>query len=277
MPSSSLSIASRAALFWLADAAPTSTGLAWISQANLSSLIGCAPTYVAAALAPIEAAGLISIYRRSGRSPFYLIHPEGRHHLAKLAARDVRAHLRAGHLPRADIAAALSWLAQIGALAADGAAAATLQHSRTVGNADRTPFKPVEPHCSTQSKGTLRHSRNKPKENPKETQIAGTGPTRYDGMATNGGRAGTPGAILGGGAASRVAAKRERDAWRGEPAEVLATLIAAGGREGEKLAAMPPAEALAAVERQQHLLRLESPFRAPIAPLAPQALPQSAQ
>ncbi len=181
LPSCTLSTTSVAALLLLVDGAPDEAPLTWPAHGTLAKWIKCRENYICTVLAAIEAAGFMSVWRRSGRGSVYLIHPEGRAHLVPLASKAVRRQLR-GHFSTADINAALVWLADIGALDRSGARA-TPPLSRGVHTSQGKALHSVEGAPSTQSRGTPPLSRDEPKENPKLKPNADSRPAKLDGLA----------------------------------------------------------------------------------------------
>lgn len=178
IPECGLSITSRAALFWLCEGAREATSLTWVSQATLGRLIGCAGTYVGEVLAPVEAAGMVSIDRSPGRAPVFLVHPLGRARFDPVAGTDMRAHMREGRFSKARIAAVMAWLADIGAVSGDNPSTQSKGSQRGT-----APFNPVEHHPSTGSNATLRLGRNDPEGTRIETRRAGPRPANMGGLA----------------------------------------------------------------------------------------------
>lgn len=181
LPSCTLSTTSVAALLLLVDGAPDEAPLTWPAHGTLAKWIKCRENYICTVLAAIEAAGFMTVWRRSGRGSVYLIHPEGRARLAPLASKAVRRQLR-GHFSTADIDAALAWLAEIGALDRP-AARATPPLSRGVRTSPGKALHSVEGPPSTQSRATPPLSRDEPKVNPNLKPSADSRPAILDGLA----------------------------------------------------------------------------------------------
>lgn len=107
---STLDKTTRFVFVLLADAAKDATGLCWPSQAALAEVVGCAPNYLNTAMKALAAAGLISIWRRPGKVPLYLVHPGGRTMRRPCATGTIQKHLRQGAFTDIEISDALGWL-----------------------------------------------------------------------------------------------------------------------------------------------------------------------
>jgi len=144
VPSSPLSIAQRAALFWLADTAPDDTALTWLGQEALAGLIGCAANYMGKTVAALVAAGMVTVWRRSGRVPLYLVHPQGIDALPPIQAKAVRSHLRSGRFNAPEIGEVIAWLSALGVMI--GSANKTPQLSLGVSSKRPPPPNSVGPN-----------------------------------------------------------------------------------------------------------------------------------
>lgn len=277
----SLSTPERMALTLLAHAAQDNSPLAWWSLPKLAEVVGCSLNTIGPAVATLATAGHVTIMPgRTGLKPFYLVHPGGGSvgSVPELKLADVSAHLenpRAG-LSRADRAAALDWLTQLGLLGGAARSAAivrattrTLRASRTtpptiggVGIAEigqdtpnhcGHPPQPLEPSPPTIGGEPIIEPEKEPVARGMAAPMTeGPPPTdpqqeAIQRMAAGTAAPGTP-----------TKANQWRTKWMGPASEVLARLRAAGGPDAARLGSMSDTEALEAVQRQQRLLRVQN-------------------
>jgi hypothetical protein len=251
LPNSAHDWREAGALTWLAGAASSKTGLAWLGHKALIGLVRCGKNAIGPALERLETAGRLSIYRRPGRAPVYLVHPDGLETIAPMPADAIRAHLKLGHFGQGDTEGVLEWLASLGVLAAQGSIGnfASARHKARKGvPAVGTPVETSATRakasrrggqgCPSHRDGCVPTGGTEPIDNPNITQSAETLPNIAQPLPS----------------ASRKSKRAEWPIWRGQPDEVLAALIAAGGKTGRDFAAMTTEAALAQVERQQRIL-----------------------
>lgn len=190
LPNSGLPQTSRAALAWLAEAAQDNSRLTWLAQPTLAGLIGCTDSYVGKALAPLLAAGHLSVWKREGRGRVYFVHPGGLPGAAPINRDAARDHLRKWRRgSAADTSTVLAWLDDIGAFTPRLAAGVNAPDPCTQSKGKRAPQTPphsVEGHPLTQSKGTPSLSRTEPEENQNRTRRAAPRPAETGGLAGDG-------------------------------------------------------------------------------------------
>ncbi len=103
----------RFILCLLADKAKDRTRLAWPAHALLAEISGLSPNAVADARSALERAGMISVWRRSGKVPLYLMHPLGLSELEPFDRSAMMAHLRDGNFRSTERDAASEWRAAL--------------------------------------------------------------------------------------------------------------------------------------------------------------------
>jgi len=246
------------ALTWLANGAGKDTGLTWQGYKALIGLVRCGKNMIGSALNRLAEKGRLSILRRPGRVPVYLIHPKGLALVAPLTAAAVRAHLSHGRFSKGETDAVLAWLAGLGVLAPADAlavlgvpAAGTPAQHRPTARLASPPEGHQRPHCGDSG---VPATGNEPEYNQNRTKRAEHLPA--DAAKLGADLARLVAAPLPAPMASREAVRADRSLWCGTPTNVLAGLIEAGGKDADRLASMETGAALAEIARTQKLLRI---------------------
>lgn len=231
----------RFILLQLANRAQDATRLAWPAHPDLSAVTGLSSRSVANAVAELERADRISIWRRSGKVPLYLVHPHGRNALLPPVHSDMLKHLSAGRFTRAEKEAAWEWLASLmncGESMNSRADPRTRFGGPSHGETDT--LAPLARDARTTFGGAPEPRSTEPESNPKITRTPAL--AIVEGSKTDRSK-GRP-------------AKVDASRFRGAPRQVLERLLAAGGKEAEQLGALTEPAALAQIEKTQRLLRI---------------------
>lgn len=108
-----LPLSARFVLYLLADRGNDATRLAWRGQAWLRDVTSLSRNGVPSAVALLDRTDRISVWRRPGKVPLYLVHPLGRRTLLPFDRTAMLAHLSDGQFSPAEQEQACAWRASL--------------------------------------------------------------------------------------------------------------------------------------------------------------------